>query len=292
MTTPVVTDLRITIGDWSAAMASEADYDDDGAKWFLGDLDGWWGDHQVISAPVVAPGRDGMIDGDVYFGGRIITAAGHVVAPSRGILQKAMRRVGSLLATGGPEERWQTVVVDEAAAGMELQTVVRLNAGTKVKPAAPLRAEWSISLISEDSWFYGTALRQVATSRYEAGSLLTIPLTVPMVFGAPGSSGFVTVQNDGNTTSWPVVRFVGPLVNPVLRVVGGASVGLLMTINAGEVVDVDMRHGTVMIGDNTREQELMFGSEWLELSPGETVLHFTADGGAGQAVIQWRDAWA
>lgn len=292
MTNPVVTDLQITIGDWSARMASAPLWDDNGAGWFLGELDGWWGGQQVLSAPVTPPGRDGMIDGNVYFGARIITAAGHVVAPTRGKLQQAMRRIGGLLARGEQGDRWDTLVVDETADGFSSQATVRLNADTKVKPEAPFRAAWSITLFAEDPVKYGTVLQQVSTSRYTPGANLQVPLRVPLRFGPAGTSGFITADNRGDRATAPVVKFVGPLVDPMLAVVDGPRVSAQMTLNAGEVLEIDMRAATALLGGADREQFLGFDSSWFELPPGQSTMQFTAASGTGQVIVEWRDAWA
>ena len=289
MSAPVITDLSVSLDGWSASMGSTPTIDENGCAWILSELDGWFGGVGVRSAPVDRLTVDGTIDGLRTFGARVITIGGSVVAPDRGSLMQAMDRIAGVLAG---RSRTGTLLVNEEARQMYRQALVTLDADTKVAVADRLRATFSLALYAADPARYSTSTQQVQSLRYTPGGLFTIPLTVPIVFGPPGASGFLTINNNGNQDAWPVFRFVGPLVNPTVRLVGDRAISVVISLAAGQELVIDSKGRTVMLGASSRRGFLSFDSAWFSLPPGSSQLYFSADSGSGTLTVQWRDAWA
>jgi len=286
----VPSDLTLSLAGWSAGDGPRPPVDAAGCEWTLQSFGGWFDGAEVRAAPVnPADGRDGVIDGRFSFGGRTITVAGYCHCPDRASRVQAMRALGGLLA--GPVRR-ETLTVAESVTGVSLQAVVRLLGPTVSVPAGLGGFSWSLSLFAPDPVKYGTTLRQVSSPRATPGGDFVVPAVVPFVFGPAGGSGWLSATNGGTADVWPVVRFTGPLADPQIRVVGGAALGAVIELAAGEELVVDMQARTVLLGSSTRRASLTFESEWFSLPPGQTELLFTAAGGAGTCTVQWRDGWA
>lgn len=289
VTAPVITELAVTVDGWTASMGSAGFRDDNECEWILTELDGWFGDVDVRSAPIDSDTTDGTIDGLTTRGARIVTVGGSVRAPDRGSLMAAMDSLAGVLAG---RSRVGTLVVNEEARGLSRQAAVRLDSATKIKIADRLRAEWSVVLYAPDPVRYGVDLREASTVRYVPGGLFHVPIHVPIHFGPPGSAGFLNIYNVGNQDVWPVLRMQGPLVNPSVRLVGGAALTAYITLNVGEQLIIDTKAHTVMLGQSSRRGFLSFDSQWYSVPPGSSQLFFSADSGAGTMTAQWRDAWA
>lgn len=282
-------DNRISVDGWSAAGGQRLPADEYGCEWAFANLDGWHGGLPVRGSSIDRPMQDGVIDGPAPLGGRTIAVGGTVWAPSRAALQAALDRISAVLAGA---TRVATLVVDEAVAGIARQATVRLGGATLARRTGPQSAEWSLSLFAPDPRRYSAGpARQVSTGRFVAGGGLVFPLTFPLNFGAVGGTGTATVDNAGDAPLWPVLRLTGPLVDPVIRLVGGPEIGLAMTINTGEEVVIDMATRTVLLGQASRRNFMTFSSRWFPLPPGPSELFFDAASGSGTLTVQWRDAW-
>lgn len=202
----------------------------------------------------------------------------------------AMDTIGTLL---GGENRVGRLTVDEAARAMVRTCAVRLDDTTKVQPYGPgdpRRGIWSIVLYSPDPNRYGAIAKSVVTSRFQPGGGRTYNLIPPRAYGVNGSPGTVSIVNAGSRVTWPVLSIAGPVVNPSVRVIGGASLTTLMTVAAGQTLVIDTGARTVLLDGVTRRHFLSTDSQWFSAPPGQTDLLYSADSGSGQLTVQWRDA--
>lgn len=279
------TDAVVSLGGLSIGRDVE---DESGCRWTLTRLDGWFGGVSPVPLWVTRPGIDGVMSGPVSMSGRLMTIEGVVWAPDSARRDEAIDTVSSVL-TGSIRQR--LLVVSEPGRGLARQCVVELGGPTLVELVGHQAATFSLAVFAPSPVRHGAELRSVESSRYAPGSMLSIPLTIPIVFGPPGASGFVTATNHGTSAAQPTIRFRGPLTDPAVRVVGGPHVRLLMTLQAGEEVVVDMGTRTVMSGPASRRSMLSADSSWWSLPPGDTTMQVSAAAGTGTAVIEWRDAW-
>lgn len=125
---------------------------------------------------------------------------------------------------------------------------------------------------------------------------VAIPTEVPLALGA-GSGGTVTVTNNGDIESCPVVRLSGPLTSPTIRnQTTGKSVKYDSTILAGSYVDIDMGNRTAVdeFGNSVLGNvDPSIRNFWC-LPPGDSTISFIHDGvynADAHADITWSDAY-
>lgn len=124
--------------------------------------------------------------------------------------------------------------------------------------------------------------------------------TFPVIFPVttlPVSSSVNQAVVGGDAKTYPVVRFNGPITNPVLAT-SRWSLGLDLSIAAGKYVEVDLRpwvltavdqDGVSVAGSLPKRQRLSN----LYLEPGRHDLAFQAasTSGAGSCQVRWSSAW-
>lgn len=286
----MVEDLKVTIGAVSASTDSDPVVDDLGCKWFLGDFTGWFSGVGVTAGSIQRPLSDGTLPGPAPLTGRPIIVGGMIVAPSRGALMASLERVGSVL-TG--QERVGDLVVREGARDLTRQVTVRLDGASKAEPVAGQRIQgrFEFSLYADDPAKYSAEMHSDSNTRFISGAGRAYPVVYPRVYGAGGNDGVLSVVNAGNRATWPTYSFVGPLLNPTVRIVGGPQITVLIDLLAGQELVIDTANRTVLLGTSSRRSSLTFDSEWFAINPGTTDVSFIADDGIGTAQVFWRDAW-
>lgn len=122
------------------------------------------------------------------------------------------------------------------------------------------------------------------------------------------TSSQVTVRNDGNARSWPVIQFFGPTTGTVTQVTltnvtTGNAVVFDTTILTGQTLTADMEAievvrssetPAVRLGATNKYAEWAQPREPLYLVPGDNILRFEITGGTstdGTASITYRDTW-
>jgi hypothetical protein len=171
----------------------------------------------------------------------------------------------------------------------------RLGGPTVVKRAGRCAAEFSLSLYSPDPNRYGDETVTTVFSHVNTSGR-AYPLVHPRVYGALSPAGFANINNPGDTSSLPIITFIGPVTNPVLTRADGSGerLALNLTIGAGESVVVDCAARSVTYGGQTRRQFVTGDSRWLTINSGANRFHFTSDDYArlGSCTIAWRGAWS
>jgi hypothetical protein len=280
-------DNAVSIGGLTLHDGPYVPYDVDGCRWVLTGITGWFDSPGPRSEPLERPGADGDYDGEPTLDARTVTVEGAIVAPDRVSLQVAMDRVAAVL-TGS--QRYDTLTVDESARGLSRQASVRLGGQTLVARTGPVSASLSLSLFAPDPRRYSSELHSETVSRFQPGGGFTFPASFPISFGANGSDGTASVSNAGTTATWPVLRFTGPTTNPYATLVGGGTVAAAITLAAGQELVVDCGLRSVLLGSASRRQFLT-SDDFFAIPPGTSEIYFSADDGAGQLTVEWRDAW-
>lgn len=125
---------------------------------------------------------------------------------------------------------------------------------------------------------------------------ITWPVTWPVVWIDEGSRGDIA-NNAGDTPTWPVFTFTGPVARPGVRLPSGNSLAINTTILAGSTVTVDTRPWvrTTLDASGGSMAGLLLGNRLAEMSLGTGVntVGFTGTDLTGNARlgIAWRDAW-
>ncbi|MFF9034034.1 phage distal tail protein [Streptomyces sp. NPDC014892] len=129
---------------------------------------------------------------------------------------------------------------------------------------------------------------------------LSWPLSWPLPFGDPGSTGALSAMNVGDAETHPIVEFRGPVTRPSLTSLAtGDAVEYDMPLAAGDVLTVDTLAGTVTLnGTASRIYTATSRSvpeQTFTLAPGITNLIFRAAPGSNDptasATVRYRSAY-
>jgi phage-related protein len=112
--------------------------------------------------------------------------------------------------------------------------------------------------------------------------------TVPT--GTPTS-----LLNSGNTATHPLIRLEGPLTDPVLtNETLTRTLQFAISLDSGEVLEIDTDNGTVGIGDDNRMSTLTGTSvpvqDWVLAAGSNRIVYTCGTGGTNGADLTWRDA--
>ena len=150
-----------------------------------------------------------------------------------------------------------------------------------------LRSSSPVMLSRMDSSFSGAfALAQLVFPG--GGGGLTFPASGGLVFGGT----FGTLTNLGYSPTSPVVRFTGPVSNPVVvNLQNGTRVGITGSIASGEWLEADCSKRRIV--DNTgadRYDRRGLYTNWLMLEGGANSVVTGADAATGTCTVTWRHA--
>ncbi|MXM68302.1 hypothetical protein GR925_33990 [Streptomyces sp. HUCO-GS316] len=129
---------------------------------------------------------------------------------------------------------------------------------------------------------------------------LSWPLTWPLNFGTPGSTGALTAVNAGDAATHPVFEFRGPVTRPALTNLNtGDVIEYDIPLAAGDMLTVDTLPGTVTLnGTASRIYTATSRSapeQTFTLAPGTTNLIFRAAPGSNDptasATVRYRSAY-
>lgn len=131
------------------------------------------------------------------------------------------------------------------------------------------------------------------------GGGLMVPFTPPATLVAVGNSDSTLAVNGGDTDTWPVVTFHGPITNPSIEwVATGSRLTLQTTLGTGRSVTVDTRPWarTALRDDGASLAGALRGPRLSEftLPVGSTQIAFRGQDptGTSSCVVRWRDAYS
>jgi hypothetical protein len=131
----------------------------------------------------------------------------------------------------------------------------------------------------------------------------------PVGFGGTSGGGTLVVTNAGNMEMRPLLVITGPCTNPTVQntsitLPSGSSPSLTFTItlNAGDVLTVDLDAGSAMLvtsgspatSASVKTGTMAPGSTWWNLPPGSNTITFgSADNTQATGTLQvvWANAW-
>ncbi|MFE4057397.1 hypothetical protein ACFXP3_14055 [Streptomyces sp. NPDC059096] len=128
---------------------------------------------------------------------------------------------------------------------------------------------------------------------------LTWPLSWPLVFGTPGSTGALSAFNLGNCDTHPVIEFRGPVTRPSLtNLASGDVIEYDIPLAAGDLLAVDTLAGTVTLNATASRiytaTSRSVPEQTFTLAPGTTNLIFRAAPGSADptasATVRYRSA--
>lgn len=269
------------------------------------------GDGELSTNDLAPPGRDGTVFGRDYRAGPLLTwemftttwtaSDGHAVwqelarvwdaratrLEPRAVVPLRMRLPGSrTVVTYGRPRRFEV-----AEAGL-------LRIG-RVQLVADFQCATSLFFAdSDDGGGSGGQQSITLTLVAEGGGGITWPVTWPITWADAGERQDAVV-NAGDSPSWPVITFEGPVAQPSIELVGtGLSLRLDTTLAFDRSVTIDTRPWvrTVLRDDGASMAGTLRGASLAEfqLPVGQTILAYRGIDMSGQSTctVAWRDAYS
>lgn len=125
------------------------------------------------------------------------------------------------------------------------------------------------------------------------GSGRTYSRTYPRVYGAAGTGGLITAENEGTIAVPWRAEITGPWTNPtILHVGSGRQLTINVTLAAAEVLTIDSAVQSILLGGTaSRFSSLVQPATWFDLEPGTNEVRFGGASGTGTAELSWRSGW-
>lgn len=158
----------------------------------------------------------------------------------------------------------------------------------------PTYSRYQLDLLAEDFRIYSTA-ESSGTATISVGGSFSIPFSIPFSFEG-GVDGSVTITNNGDTTTYPTIKFTGPLTNPrIYNEANDTFVQLNTTIDSGDYITVDTKSKTVVSNIGVNKLSTMTdNSHWPYLDPGQNTFVLTSgsEDDTGSALITFQNAYS
>jgi hypothetical protein len=253
--------------------------------------------------------QHGVADYTRFFGSRVVTLNVTLVDDTNGPMT-----VDELLVMFAPfmsaSARPVLAYALENRSGPEVWRQLTLRASALSAPLVnPRRTDVQLSWVAPDPRAYSVELETVSLWTYDPTHVngrhyaLVPPRTYPAVSGPTQEQ----LMNEGAVSTYPAVRFYGPMTGAVLNytapiddlgnyVEGQIAFQSSFVIAAGDFIDVDTGNRTVLLnGQSSRFSSLDFtNTTWAALMPGRTytaTLLASATTDNSQCLITWRDAY-
>lgn len=266
---------------------------------FLAPLD--LGDVAIEAADAPRPRGDGVSFGTDYFGGRTITLDLGIVRPSESEALDALSRL---------RRAWRADAI-RLTPGATASLTFRRAGRERVVFGRPRRFAPGLEDIGQgmatvladfaatDDLFYSTTTTRLLVPFAPAptGGLMA-PLASPLATtGDSDRSMALTVA--GEMPSWPRVTIAGPVVNPVVELVGLWRLEVRASLLEGDSLVIDTAPWARTVLRNGAGAAGLFSRASVRLSkaaipPGtyEAVLRGSSVTGSASALIEWRDTYS
>lgn len=151
---------------------------------------------------------------------------------------------------------------------------------------------------ADDRWYDADEqTREVALVPAPSGGLLS-PLASPLATTRTSDRSFV-IDVGGDLPAWPVIEVTGPIVTPVVEVVGRWSVGLTTHLAFDQTAVIDTRpwarsvfQNGVPIGGTLSRASTRLSKASLPPGRHEVVLRGVSGEGTAVARVRWRDSYS
>ncbi|MGW0838217.1 phage distal tail protein [Streptomyces prunicolor] len=261
---------------------------------------GGWEDLPALDSGTVARSdAHGAFPGRLLAQARTITLDGLLVRAPRATIGAV---VAALNAGTVPveDERPLVVWLDERgpllAYARATRRAVPAGLGYRLGTITGGAIEWQAT----DPRRYELAERTASATLPVSEAGLSWPLSWPLPFGNPGSTGALSTMNVGDSETHPIVEFRGPVTRPSLtNLATGDAIEYDMPLAAGDVLTVDTLAGTVVL-NNTASRIYTATSrsvpeQTFTLAPGITNLILRAAPGSNDptasATVRYRSAY-
>ncbi|MFF4412109.1 hypothetical protein ACFYY8_06220 [Streptosporangium sp. NPDC001559] len=275
---PVV-DVPILPGD-KVTRAGQAEWQGfllgSGTPYSWQELTGWRTLPPVISGSVDQPLGHGSYDGQPYLGERTVTWVTLIKAP-RSQIAGAIRDLEMAVSVSPSEDPGSLVIWDLDGAEPYL-----VHGHATQREPGPITRQARLGLSRGVLQWVCSDPRRYSVVRYSA----VIP-----------KDAETAVLNNGNADSPEILRIPGPATTPQIEnLTLDRVVGFDITVPDGHLLEIDTKHGTVVLDGDDKLSTLIEGSTSVKdfvLGPGpNTLLYTTASGGTAGLAVLWRHAIA
>ncbi|MFM9576774.1 phage distal tail protein [Streptomyces turgidiscabies] len=260
---------------------------------------GGWEDLPALDSGTVA-----RSDAHGAFPGRLLAQARTITLD--GLLVRAPRAtIGAVVAALGAgtvpveDERPLVVWLDERGPLLAYARATRRAVPAGLGYRLGTITGGAIEFQATDPRRYELAERTVSATLPMSEAGLSWPLSWPLPFGNPGSTGALSTANLGGAETHPVVEFRGPATRPSLtNLTTGDAIEYDIPLAAGDMLTVDTLAGTVVLnGTASRIYTATSRSvpeQTFTLAPGISSLIFRAAPGSNDptasATVRYRSA--
>lgn len=258
------------------------------------------GDAAIAAADADRPRTDGVGFGVDFFGGRTLTFEFAIVRGSEAEALAAYSRIARVWRADEVRQTpGATATLTARQGGRERVVYGRPR---RISPDLDKVADGFITVVADfaaaDDVFYGAS-----------DSVLTLALVPPPTGGllAPLGSPLATTLSSnraggltvgGELPAWPVITITGPVVNPVVDVVGLWQIEARTTLADGETLVIDTRpHARTIRRDGAPVPGVLsrtsprLGNAALPPGSYAVALRGTSQTGSASARIAWRDTF-
>lgn len=249
-------------------------------------IEGLSGMPELRTAQGVNAGRHGGWTSKQLYDARFISFNGRIFGNT--IEQTEQRRrdfaskIADVVRRGGATLKVITpggmiFTTDIAILGLEMPIPRNLNTIT-----------WKLNLKADDPLLYDNSEGELlAIVRKVKPGGFTIPFTFPLHIGA-GSEPTVVV-NAGNEPVLPIIRIKTTATNPQLvNRTTGKEMRVDVTVEAGSVLDIDMKHRTIVLDGANVYHAKSEQSEFWELQPGNNQIELVTSVGSEDTTAEVR----
>lgn len=178
--------------------------DDFGTRWTLAESDGWFGSPAMRDLGPDRPNSHGNFATTGLKTGRSITMTGLGMGVSQASVSRSVRVMRALLGDGG---FGGLTFMDQ---DVPLVAQVQRDGEVQVRWLSDRTVQYQLSLFAPDPRVYGEPVT-ISTGLPGGGTGLSFPIGDFFDFGDPGSTGQVSVSNDGTASTEPQFTVSGPL---------------------------------------------------------------------------------
>lgn len=238
--------------------------------------------------------NDGMFTGRDFLSGRTLTFAINTFAGNSNNAQQNFQLL-------------QNALIPQSSGTTTMQFLLSPS-DSEVQIAARVRSRQTTL---DPDYTYGY-IRSVITMfcpdpRYYSNTATTGTMTVQPALGRTYNKIFnytygggsvvnsLTVTNNGNWTTYPVITINGPITNPT---VGNVTTGQYMTINGSytntDIIVIDLNQKLVTLNGTTARNLVAGNSQWFGAAPGVSNFYFTGLNtlaGTTSATVVYRSAY-
>jgi hypothetical protein len=240
----------------------------------------------VKRTEAVRPNQWGDFAEPGLLGSRNLTLTGTAIANSASQLHEMRDEFASILSHGGYEE----IAVENINGTRYLN--VSLGGSPSWVQKIDTAAVWKLELYAPDPRMYGFEKSVQITDGSVSGGM-NFPVGYPVDFGGPIVSMAISIDNNGNTTSWPVFKVTGNYFSG-FKITDGLNKSIVFdgVVSMESPVYIDTGRGTAT-QNGVDKSSMLSTRDWFGIPPNSSIAprFFPNQDAFGWCDIMYRDTW-